>query len=494
MTSKTTPNRPSNLDLLRHQRGEASASYAVLACAVGAVGLAGFGLLGGAFDRAIGGDANAAAASVAVTGAGRAPIAYAPSGAPLTAQAGMATTLAKVSENLGGVSRPAQELVEVLHPLLVAPEWNAAVGLRFKPPMRVLLEGAAGSGKTSLVREAAGAMDVRLIRAKAMGLIDGSSPGGTADRIRALFDEARTSADGRPAVVLIEDLDELAGINPQQFPLHLFTTPFEDEMAKLAPADRVAVVSTARDSSLLNRIAPSLSESGAFDRRIAITAPGQSELAEILGKHLRGMKLADDVSIDDLAAVMKGSYGPEISSLVQRAATGAIRRFRQLVEGGELERPAGILPESPAKRVAHVAPEVDWADAQSVGAAYAWWADTYALPAEMDGQVRQFVARLTSEGEEGEKMRAQLLAGPEASKRGFDQFVAQVVEGNLPTRASLEAAGAQKQLLREALESSESTFPLNHADFAGALRELGNEGALKRVTDSKQSPPGGNYL
>jgi transitional endoplasmic reticulum ATPase len=66
---------------------------------------------------------------------------------------------------------------------------------------------------------------------------------------------------------------------------------------------------------------------GRFDREIIVGVPDQPGRREILGIHTRGMPLANDVNLDDLARRTYGFVGADIAALAREAALEAVRRI-----------------------------------------------------------------------------------------------------------------------------------------------------------------------
>jgi hypothetical protein len=91
---------------------------------------------------------------------------------------------------------------------------------------------------------------------------------------------------------------------------------------------------------------------GRFDRRVRIPALTRDECVEVLRIHTRSMKLADDVSLEDLAERTAGRSGADLESLVNEAGLLAVRRARSdegepLVLRGDFER--ALAPDTAAR-------------------------------------------------------------------------------------------------------------------------------------------------
>ena len=102
---------------------------------------------------------------------------------------------------------------------------------------------------------------------------------------------------------------------------------------------------------------------GRFDRRVAVPAPDKEGRAKILAVHTRSLPLADDVSLDRLAATTPGMVGADLANLANEAALMAARRNHEKVEKADftdalekivLGAPRGtVLSEEDRRRVAY---------------------------------------------------------------------------------------------------------------------------------------------
>src|SRR4029079_354512 len=82
---------------------------------------------------------------------------------------------------------------------------------------------------------------------------------------------------------------------------------------------------------------------GRFDREIIVGVPDQPGRREILGIHTRGMPLAQDVQLDDLARRTYGFVGADLAALCREAALEAVRRIMPKLNLAEDVIPTEIL-------------------------------------------------------------------------------------------------------------------------------------------------------
>ncbi|MBI5036652.1 AAA family ATPase [Candidatus Micrarchaeota archaeon] len=94
-----------------------------------------------------------------------------------------------------------------------------------------------------------------------------------------------------------------------------------------------------------NSIDPALRRPGRFDREIELGVPDKRSRKEILQIHTRGMPLAKDVSLDELASVTHGFVGADLQSLTKEAAMKVLRRVLPKIKLQDAEIPQNVLDE-----------------------------------------------------------------------------------------------------------------------------------------------------
>ena len=88
---------------------------------------------------------------------------------------------------------------------------------------------------------------------------------------------------------------------------------------------------------------PALRRPGRFDREFEISVPNEDGRLEILQIHTRGMPLADDVDLKDLASELHGYTGADIKSLCREAAMKSIRRYLPEIDLETEKIPSEVL-------------------------------------------------------------------------------------------------------------------------------------------------------
>ena len=246
-------------------------------------------------------------------------------------------------EDVAGIDEVEAEINEVVD-FLRDPGKYRRVGAR--APKGVLLAGAPGTGKTLLARATAGEAKVPFFSASASEFIE-MIVGVGASRVRELFAEARKVA---PSIIFIDEIDTIGrarggarsfgGHDEREQTLNQILT----EMDGFSGHEGVVVLAATNRADVLD---PALLRPGRFDRTIMVHPPDQKGRLEILRVHSRGVPLAEDVRLEDLASSTPGMTGADLANLVNEAALLAARRARAEVGPGRLHRRAG---EGPARR------------------------------------------------------------------------------------------------------------------------------------------------
>ncbi len=226
--------------------------------------------------------------------------------------------------DIGGLSQAKESLEEMVSLPLRYPEVFEKASL--KPPSGVLLWGPPGGGKTVLAEASARATGCSYISVKAIEIM--SEP----REITAMYDAALELA---PCVVFINEVDALA---PRRDSQSLWTAGVtRDAPMRVAPAemtqilyaelDRVAYkgVVTIGGTYRPDILDPLITKRGRLERKIYVPPPGYDERLEILRLHLRGVALAKDVSLEDLARRTEHYVGADMVGVVNEARVVAIK-------------------------------------------------------------------------------------------------------------------------------------------------------------------------
>ncbi len=100
------------------------------------------------------------------------------------------------------------------------------------------------------------------------------------------------------------------------------------EMDGFDPRTGVIVLAATNRPDILDS---ALLRPGRFDRRVVVNPPDRDGRAAILKVHTRGVPLADDVDLDQVAAQTPGMVGADLRNLVNEAALTAARHTHERV-------------------------------------------------------------------------------------------------------------------------------------------------------------------
>mgnify|MGYP000038178202 CR=1 FL=1 len=235
-------------------------------------------------------------------------------------------------DDIGGMGETIDQLREMVELPLRYPELFQRLGV--DPPRGLLLYGPPGTGKTRLARAVASESEARFFLINGPEIM-GSAYGESEKRLRDIFEQAANDA---PSIIFIDEVDALApkrgqisGEAEKRLVAQLLTL-----MDGLEPrANLVVLAATNRPDA----IDEALRRPGRFDREIVVGVPDERGRREILSIHTRGMPLAQDVDIDELARTTYGFVGADIAALTREAAIEAVRRIMP-----QLDLSAGTIP------------------------------------------------------------------------------------------------------------------------------------------------------
>ncbi|MHB9758555.1 ATP-dependent zinc metalloprotease FtsH [Streptomyces sp. BYX5S] len=262
-------------------------------------------------------------------------------------------------EDVAGIDEVAGELGDVVD-FLKNPDDYRTMGA--KMPRGVLLAGPPGTGKTLLARAVAGEAGVPFFSASASEFIE-MIVGVGASRVRELFAEARKVA---PSIIFIDEIDTIGrargggggvgGHDEREQTLNQILT----EMDGFSGSEGVIVIAATNRADVLD---PALTRPGRFDRIVNVSPPDRGGRESILKIHTRGMPLAPDVDLAQVARTTPGMTGAELANLTNEAALLAVKRKQKQINQTDLsealekvqlgaERPL-VMPDEERRRTAY---------------------------------------------------------------------------------------------------------------------------------------------
>ena len=261
--------------------------------------------------------------------------------------------------DVAGVDEAKTELHEVVD-FLKDPKKYGRLGARVRKG--VLLVGPPGTGKTLLARAVAGEAGVAFFSISGSEFVE-MFVGVGAARVRDLFEQARAKA---PAIIFIDELDALGrargagpygGHDEKEQTLNQLLV----EMDGFDPMTGLVLLAATNRPEILD---PALLRAGRFDRQVLVDRPDKRDRLAILQVHVRKVRLAPGVDLEQVAALTPGFSGADLANLVNEAALLATRRggdavtlddFTQAVERivAGLEKKNRVLNPHERRIVAH---------------------------------------------------------------------------------------------------------------------------------------------
>ncbi|MHA1361227.1 MAG: CDC48 family AAA ATPase [Candidatus Freyarchaeota archaeon] len=239
-------------------------------------------------------------------------------------------------EDIGGLDEEIKKVREMIELPLNHPELFSKLGI--EPPKGVLLYGPPGTGKTLLAKAVANETNANFYSISGPEIMS-KFYGESESRLREIFEEAEKNA---PSIIFIDELDSIApkreevtGDVERRVVSQLLTL-----MDGLKSRGKVIVIAA---TNRPNAIDPALRRGGRFDREIEIGIPNQEGRKAIFQIHTRGMPLADNVDLDELARVTHGFVGADIEALCKEAAMIALRRILPEIDLEAETIPAEVL-------------------------------------------------------------------------------------------------------------------------------------------------------
>ena len=211
--------------------------------------------------------------------------------------------------------------LKTLARLIADPEAGREIGI--KPSTGALLYGPPGTGKTTIAQVLASQLkgEVSFFAATGSDLV-GKYVGESADRLRKLFDRARSQP---PSIIFIDEIEALLpsrgmGTDSERGSL---VTEFLQQLDGIGSTPGVFVLGA---TNLPERVDPAVLRPGRLGRRIAIPLPGADERRALFALHSQPLRLYGDVAFDELAAESEGASGADIEGICNDAAERAFIR------------------------------------------------------------------------------------------------------------------------------------------------------------------------
>ncbi|MGM0623401.1 MAG: ATP-dependent zinc metalloprotease FtsH [Campylobacterota bacterium] len=231
-------------------------------------------------------------------------------------------------DDVAGAKEAKEEVSEIVE-FLRYPERYIELGAKI--PKGVLLVGPPGTGKTLLAKAVAGEADVPFFSMSGSSFIE-MFVGVGASRVRDLFEKAKKDA---PAIIFIDEIDAIGksrnaggpmgGNDEREQTLNQLLAEMDGFSTNLP----IIVLAATNRPEVLDA---ALLRPGRFDRQVLVDKPDFEGRKEILRVHIKGIKLAEDVDLDDLARMTAGLAGADLANIINEAALLAGRKSKKQVE------------------------------------------------------------------------------------------------------------------------------------------------------------------
>ena len=239
-------------------------------------------------------------------------------------------------EEVGGLGHEIKAMREIVELPLKHPELFIRLGV--EPHSGILLYGPPGCGKTLIAKVLASESEANMFLINGPEIMN-KYYGETEAKLRDMFKEAK---DNSPSIIFIDEIDAIAPKREEAY----------GDVEKRVVAQLLALMDGLTDRGNVmvlgatNRpdsIDPALRRPGRFDREFEISVPNEDGRLEILHIYTRGMPVADDIVLKDLASELHGYTGADIKSLCREAAMKSIRRYLPEIDLESEKIPSEIL-------------------------------------------------------------------------------------------------------------------------------------------------------
>ena len=235
-------------------------------------------------------------------------------------------------EDVAGVEPAKDDLREIVQ-YLEDPTKFTRLGAKI--PTGALLIGPPGTGKTLLARAVAGEAGVPFFTISGSDFVE-MFVGVGASRVRDMFAEARKNA---PCIIFIDEIDAVGrhrgvgtsgGHEEREQTLNQLLV----EMDGFEGGEGIIIIAATNRPDVLDK---ALLRPGRFDRQVEVPLPDINGREKILGVHMRGKPIGQDVDAKYVARGTPGFSGADLANLVNEAALLAARRNKRKVTMREFE-------------------------------------------------------------------------------------------------------------------------------------------------------------
>lgn len=248
-------------------------------------------------------------------------------------------------KDVAGCEEEKEEVKEIID-YLRSPKKFTDMGAHI--PKGILMVGPPGTGKTLLAKAVAGESNVPFFSISGSDFVE-MFVGTGASRVRDMFKTAQKSA---PCIIFIDEIDAVGrqrgtgmggGNDEREQTLNQLLV----EMDGMTDNAGIVVIAATNRPDVLD---PALLRSGRFERRVTVSLPDIKGREAILQVHARNKKLANDVSLANLAKRTPGFSGADLANVLNEGAILAVRKNESKVTMTDLDEAIDRVMMGPAKK------------------------------------------------------------------------------------------------------------------------------------------------
>ena len=248
-------------------------------------------------------------------------------------------------KDVAGCEEEKEEVKEIID-YLRSPKKFTDMGAHI--PKGILMVGPPGTGKTLLAKAVAGEANVPFFSISGSDFVE-MFVGTGASRVRDMFKTAQKSA---PCIIFIDEIDAVgrqrgAGMGGGNDEREQTLNQLLVEMDGMTDNAGIVVIAATNRPDVLD---PALLRSGRFDRRVTVSLPDIKGREAILHVHARNKKLANDVSLANLAKRTPGFSGADLANVLNEGAILAVRKNESKVTMTDLDEAIDRVMMGPAKK------------------------------------------------------------------------------------------------------------------------------------------------
>lgn len=248
-------------------------------------------------------------------------------------------------KDVAGCEEEKEEVKEIID-YLRSPKKFTDMGAHI--PKGILMVGPPGTGKTLLAKAVAGEANVPFFSISGSDFVE-MFVGTGASRVRDMFKTAQKSA---PCIIFIDEIDAVgrqrgAGMGGGNDEREQTLNQLLVEMDGMTDNAGIVVIAATNRPDVLD---PALLRSGRFDCRVTVSLPDIKGREAILQVHARNKKLANDVSLANLAKRTPGFSGADLANVLNEGAILAVRKNESKVTMTDLDEAIDRVMMGPAKK------------------------------------------------------------------------------------------------------------------------------------------------